>query len=561
MKKLTVVIILVMLAALAAANDARANDVDVYDVSLQNQQGTGAGTTVDIKFSVAQKNIFPDPNPDPIAPRGLDGNTITATNPSGTNNGYYDRVWIFVKYWKVGGVTTGWDINTAWGHATLNSGGSVGAYTAYDGTSGGVGIVSGGKGAFVKALRDQTVRWNIGTDIGAINTGDTYKVRVYAIEMVYIPTGPFWLGGYPDTYRYVKKISFPVDYNAVKINSERNGEANLLVDFIWPNGTGTKTVAPSYPKGYNGFYIMKYELSQKQYVDFLNTLTRDQQVAHVRNFAAGTIALVSIGSTVAQRDRNGIIASVAPATNPATFGCDLDDDDAINEANDGQNIPCGWLEWRDICAYADWAALRPMTEFEYEKACKGGSPTDNTSNPTYAWGSEEPVNADYSIDTGTSGFANERVTSASYSTSRGNVIYSPTAGIILGPIRCGAFAGGTSALANPNRFESGASYYGVMEMTGNLGEFMIGAAAAATYTTFNGANGDGILSTSGYADHSTWEGYNNTYNDVRNDGGGSRGGSYGTTNAVYMRVPNRRYIDDPISSRGGGTGCRFVRTE
>lgn len=36
-----------------------------------------------------------------------------------------------------------------------------------------------------------------------------------------------------------------------------------------------------FPKGYNAFYIMKYELSQQGYCDFLNTLTRGQQQANI----------------------------------------------------------------------------------------------------------------------------------------------------------------------------------------------------------------------------------------------------------------------------------------
>ena len=33
--------------------------------------------------------------------------------------------------------------------------------------------------------------------------------------------------------------------------------------------------------------------------------------------------------------------------------------------------PCNYLSWDDAMAYADWAALRPMTELEFTKACRG----------------------------------------------------------------------------------------------------------------------------------------------------------------------------------------------
>jgi formylglycine-generating enzyme required for sulfatase activity len=38
---------------------------------------------------------------------------------------------------------------------------------------------------------------------------------------------------------------------------------------------------PYYPVGFRGFYTMKYEISQVQYRDFLNTLTRAQQQERV----------------------------------------------------------------------------------------------------------------------------------------------------------------------------------------------------------------------------------------------------------------------------------------
>ena len=30
-----------------------------------------------------------------------------------------------------------------------------------------------------------------------------------------------------------------------------------------------------------------------------------------------------------------------------------------------------YISWPDLLAYADWAALRPITELEYEKAARG----------------------------------------------------------------------------------------------------------------------------------------------------------------------------------------------
>ncbi len=95
-----------------------ANNADVHEVSLISYDASASPKTVDVKFSLAQDNTF----------SGTDDNSQS----------YYDRVWIFVKYWK-----SSWATNHEWKHATLTTGGSVGSY------SGGLGLSADGKGAFV----------------------------------------------------------------------------------------------------------------------------------------------------------------------------------------------------------------------------------------------------------------------------------------------------------------------------------------------------------------------------------------------------------------------------
>ena len=48
------------------------------------------------------------------------------------------------------------------------------------------------------------------------------------------------------------------------------------------------------------------------------------------------------------------------------------------------HIPMGYMNWQDLASYLDWSGLRPMSEFEYEKACRGTL----TAVPfEYPWGS------------------------------------------------------------------------------------------------------------------------------------------------------------------------------
>ena len=118
---------------------------------------------------------------------------------------------------------------------------------------------------------------------------------------------------------------------------------------------------------------MKYEISQLQYVEFLNSLTFPQQQSRILSdptSAAGTY--VTFG---AYQFRNGIVIET-PGNNgaiPAVFGCDATNG-VVNNVNDGQSVAMSNLSWADLAAYLDWSALRPMTELEFEKVCRGTMP-------------------------------------------------------------------------------------------------------------------------------------------------------------------------------------------
>ena len=73
-------------------------------------------------------------------------------------------------------------------------------------------------------------------------------------------------------------------------------------------------------------------------------------------------------------NRNGIVietSSIAP-DEPAVFACNASADKVFNDPTDGQDRACNFLNWNDLAAYLQWAALRPMTELEFEKICRPG---------------------------------------------------------------------------------------------------------------------------------------------------------------------------------------------
>jgi formylglycine-generating enzyme required for sulfatase activity len=224
---------------------------------------------------------------------------------------------------------------------------------------------------------------------------------------------------------------------------------------------------------------MKYEITQGQYRDFLNALTRDQQGSRSRSLVADRFA---ISDTLSISARNGIrCPSVIPAAPaPVVFGCDFDTDKTFNESNDGMDLACNSLSSADVLAFAAWAGLRPMTELEYEKACRG--PLEPLPNE-YAWGTTE-ISATTAMGA-TDGTGTNRATG-------GNCNNSGCAPV--GPYRVGIYA-----TTNSSRQASGASYWGIMELSGNVGEAVVGV-GTATSRLFTGLHGNGVLTSAGIAD-------------------------------------------------------------
>ena len=194
---------------------------------------------------------------------------------SGPSN--WDAAWVFVKYRVSGG---------DWQHATLHSSGHSGGTgtsatvtPAADGTGAFIYRSGDGSGAF--AITGAQLRWDYGVNGVADNA--VVDIRVFAIEMVYVPQGAFALGsGGTETGAF---YLYPTTTNTYLVSSEAEitvgtGAGNLY----YPNASGysgdqTGPVPAAFPKGYNAFYCMKYEISQQQYVDFLNSLTQTQATA------------------------------------------------------------------------------------------------------------------------------------------------------------------------------------------------------------------------------------------------------------------------------------------
>lgn len=470
---------------------------------------------------------------------GLNANNVNLTNPSvagqnitfkiswdnSWNTSYapnnHDAVWVFVKYQ---------DCNTQlWSHASIST--VAGDHTAAAPLQ--VVPVSDGKGVFIKrsAVGGGNVASTSITLKMTIPAG-TYNYKVYGIEMVNVPTGTFTAGGVSSEYS---------KYNLTTIDAaaQSSGIAAATI------GGSSLGIPSTFPMGYNGFYCMKYEITQQQYVDFLNSLTYSQQASRVDvapNSAIGTLALTN--NAGGQQNRNWIVIQT-PGNNsalPAVFACGNATATGFSSGDDGENIACNKLSATDVWSYLDWAALRPMTELEYEKTSRGPiAPVDLE----YAWGSSD-ITYYYNLNGAMTNayMANETFTST---VSNGSCMYGTNNGSTsYGPSRVGIFATNSSG-----RSSSGAAYYGAMEMSGNVWEVTV-TTGNATGTGFNGTLGNGEVDASGNFDAPTWPPFNGT------TGVTLRGGNWINT-APYAYLASRSYYSYNQSTRSYTIGGRGVR--
>ena len=475
----------------------------------------------------------------------------------------WDAAWVFVKF-RIG--------SGAWAHMYLDHG-----FTPTVSDNGGDAmtheygstLVTGVNGDRDRAVgvflyrrdhgrgsikwEDVTLRWNRaepgiyrGTSVLAT---DEVTVRVFAIEMVYVPQGPFFLGsgnqnltlhlgeftradvpgGALNTAANIGVPYLVESENAISVRArpnvagfvDANGVLNNHAGPIRPGGLSTTSniftnnsaqsigllgegeagIPAAFPKGFNAFYVMKYEISQGAYVDFLNTLTVDQQVARTRGITATSPSRTRAMQQSNASDRNWIIVV---RQGIIEFGVDLNNNGIPNQVDDGENIACA-INAFDLMAYLAFSGLRPMTELEFEKACRG--PRDPIPGE-FAWGSVFINSQGAAVAVageagthwfwpGTAGRANERP-----ALLFANHIGVASQGLVT---RNGAFANDSSG-----RMSSGATYWGIMEMSSNLWELTIGVANPSG-RGFTGRHGDGRLTAGGFhnvpgwsADHFAW---------------------------------------------------------
>ena len=468
-----------------SAGPGRANNLTISNVVLTNQDT--ANDTYDIQFNISWDNSWRD--------TGADGTTATEDKN-------WDAAWVFVKYSVYNSSTNSWG---DWHHASLDNTYSSVPSTCGAGSDPCAEMAFGDTGGVYKGVFiyrssynegsgsnnwNVAIRWKYGDD--GVADDAKVKVKVFGIEMVFIPPGPFYIGDADADqtncfYTYGCDPATGCEYQITSENEISVGTTSGYLYYDQDNsyaGDQSGPIPAAFPKGYNAFYIMKYEITQGQYAEFLNTITSDQAANRVENYADSHKHYIKLAS-------NG------------KYGCDGNDNAGdwgsadytlMNESDDGEWLACPNISPSDILAYADWAALRPFTELEFEKACRG---PNSVVDDEYVWGDTTKNTTAYTLSNANT--ASEAI-ATNYSTTSGNVLDPDTDIYPFFPFRVGIFATSSSTRQN-----AGATYYGVMNMGGNLLEWTV-TIGNSSGRSFDGQHGDGELTDAGAADTSNWFG-------------------------------------------------------
>jgi len=333
-----------------------------------------------------------------------------------SNNKNHDAVWVFMKF------GTPWDNHVR----LMPNGNKVLQNRIKESPQPKIEVSKDGLGFLIypskiyRGEQNYKLQILIDTTGQQINNSKLNGLSIHALEMVYIPKGKFTLGS-PDEAA-IKRAAFYKSDDEGKSKGQITISSESAIDvaakdnslYYWSesekyNGDQQGPVPVEFPKGFNGFYIMKYELTQGQYADFLNNLPDDW-----------TFQRNPIGGKNYYKKRGGIR---------------IVDGHYIA---DSPQRPMNFVSFTDALAFTDWAGLRPITELEYEKAARGPS---------------TPIPAEFVWGTNSYDLIERYVDEDSELVMKNNF--------------------DESQLSDQSRPIFGASYYWVMDLSGSLWEKVI----------------------------------------------------------------------------------------
>ncbi len=480
-----------------AASSALANNIQVTSVTLQNIDT--AANTANVQFNLSWENSW----------------RVTA----GPAN--WDAAWVFVKYhtgdliWKSAALEVTDASHSVPAGATLDMG--------VNGTRGmGAFIYRSTAGTGNNSWASIKLKWNYGQD-GIPDTA-LVTLDVHAVEMVYVPSGSFWVGdgvsrpGAPDVASLVDGTApaTAAPYNILNAGPTATGPVAGAITATGLVAGAYKAIPTTFPNGFDPYYIMKYEGSQGQWAAFVNTTSKLPAIAYnYFEFLSAQVGAVPPRDQMTGRQVFFSSDLPAPSIIPGPV--------PPNPAPAIPTRPIVQSKFPDrafvsseaaTLAYLDWSGLRPMTEFEFEKAARG--PVLPVPGE-FAWGTADVALLTYGAPAvGTRSLSNDglpnEAPAENYNEGGGNawvratILTLPAGGPILGPARVGMFAKPAYNGPTPPRIQSGSGYYGVMDLTGNVSELAAKWTfpLAASNAHFTSEHGDGLLGTNGLHNVAGW---------------------------------------------------------
>lgn len=379
--------------------------------------------------------------------------------------------------------------------------------------------------------------------IPAEDCGKIEDIELFVLEMVYVPQDKHYVGDPGNgiskggtlkncLYTYPDKGAYLIESeDAIEFAPE---DGHLYCDLDTPNGRqeDDRFVIPAeFPKGYKAMWYMKYSLTEGQFVQFLNCLTRKQQQTHcMADLSTEDIPhYYAVTDTIEPRDRCEVYCSRFGNTLPAP----------VKFYTAAPNRAMNAISFADTSAFACFAGLRPMTELEYEKACRGPLPAVKEE---FAWGSTK-IGRVFHFD-GVDGSGSEKpvpqkpgeITNCNFGTDiapfEKEFKTVPDNPGWIGPVTVGLFENSAPNPELTERERTGASYYGIMELCGNVWENIVtlGREDGRRYIP---KHGSGELTEDGYHNMDCWP------DPKTATGAGVRGGVFVSPNPTYLHVALR----------------------
>ncbi|HOW43431.1 MAG TPA: SUMF1/EgtB/PvdO family nonheme iron enzyme [Candidatus Omnitrophota bacterium] len=475
-----------------------------------------------------------------------------------------DGVWVFAKFLAPDRTWKHVSLTSASGKAFNGVDAAPALFSPGDNPDLGLWIPAEKTGAFIFKTkgsgsvfsRNAVLVWDFARDGLTADQVKKTAIKVFGFEMVYIPRSKFYVGDpkgpdgpdntlytYPNNGSYLIKSEEPILVDKV--------DGALFCDQDNPRSREDTpfTVPQTFPKGFDPFWVMKYELTSQQFCNFVNTLTRKQQQSMVESDISGDEIKNYYVKTNSEEEhlRNAIV--VAKKGNGTA--------EPVKFYTYAPARAVNFMSWSNITAIGDWAGLRPITELEYEKAARGpGQPLVNE----LAWGvdMDSPLVGRAQTFDGADGSGVEKKVPqtgavnacfgggiAPFDVGKKTVPDNPG---FEGPVSGELFENSQHAGIDP-RVNAGASFYGVHNLSGNVWErcITIGHQLGRIY---DGQHGDGVLAEDGFANVANWPGKDGA-------GAGNRGGVWSSPAPKYLRISLRFAANFPKSEDGKNSGCRL----